>query len=72
MDSKSSFTDGMLAGALLIFAAQAGYWLITPTSHPDASDARWVAVVAQGVICASIALGLVLRQRKRNAGVGTG
>ncbi|MHB1313565.1 MAG: hypothetical protein ACYC3L_16225 [Gemmatimonadaceae bacterium] len=72
MDSKKSFTDGMIAGALFIFAAQAGYWLITPMSHPAASDARWAAVVAQGVICASIALGLVLRQRKQQASTGAG
>ncbi len=72
MDSQKSFNTGMLAGALFIIAAQAGNWLITPMSHPDASDARWAAVVAQGVICASISLWLVLRQRKQQASTGAG
>jgi hypothetical protein len=72
MDSRKSFNTGMLAGALFILAAQSGNWLITPMSHPDASDARWAAVVAQGVICASVALWLVLQQQKRRAGTGAG
>lgn len=71
MDSQKSFNTGMLAGALFIVAAQTVHWLITPMSHPDASDARWVGVVAQGVLCAAVALWLVLRQRKRQASAGT-
>ena len=72
MNAQKSFDTGMLAGALFIFAAQSVYWLITPISHPDASDVRWAAVVAQGVICASVALWLVLRQRKQQASAGAG
>jgi hypothetical protein len=67
MDSQKTFGAGMLAGALFIVAADTVHWLITPMSHPDASDARWAGVVAQGVICALVALWLVMRQRKRQA-----
>lgn len=68
MNSQKAFNTGMLAGILLAVAGQAGNWLITPMSHPDASDARWAGVVAQGVLCGSVALWLVLRQRGRQAG----
>jgi hypothetical protein len=62
----------MLAGVLLALAAQAGNWLITPMRHPDASNARWAGVVAQGVLCASVALWLVWRRRARRARTGAG
>lgn len=70
MTSQKPLVTWMVAGALSIFAVQAVYWLITPTSHPNASGVRWAAVAAQGVVCSSLALLLVLRQRKRNAGAG--
>ncbi|HEY3285945.1 MAG TPA: hypothetical protein VGJ96_02365 [Gemmatimonadaceae bacterium] len=72
MDSDKSFNSGMLAGVLLALAAQAGNWLITPMSHPDASNARWAGVVAQGLVCASVALWLVWRRRARGGSAGAG
>ncbi|MHB1095293.1 MAG: hypothetical protein ACYC3F_03895 [Gemmatimonadaceae bacterium] len=72
MASDKSFNSGMLAGVLFALAAQAGNWLITPMSHPDASNARWVGVVAQGVICISVAMWLFWRQRGRRTEMGTG
>ncbi len=65
MDPRKSFNTGVVAGLLFAIAAQAGNWLITPMSHPNASDARWAGVVAQGTICMSTALWLVWRQRRR-------
>ncbi len=72
MGFDKSFNSGMLAGLLFALAAQSGNWLITPMSHPDASNARSAGVVAQGVICLSVALWLVWRQWQRRASAGAG
>ena len=44
-------------------AAQGGNWLITPMSHPDASDLRKYGVIAQVLICLGGSLWLMWRQR---------
>ncbi len=72
MGFDKSFNSGMLAGLLFALAAQAGNWLITPMSHPAASNARWAGVVAQGLLCLSLALWIVWRQRQRRASAGAG
>jgi len=60
----------MLAGLLFALAAQSANWLVTPMSHPDASNARRAGVVVQGVVCLSVALWLLWRQRQRRASAG--
>ena len=60
-------------GLLLFVAAQAGNWLITPMRHPDASDLRVAAVVAQGVLALGGAIWLIVRRRRaRHAVAGAG
>jgi peptidoglycan biosynthesis protein MviN/MurJ (putative lipid II flippase) len=63
MPSRNSFYWGMVAGMLVSVAAQAGNWLITPMSHPNASTARLYGVIAQGLLCLAAALWLVRRER---------
>ena len=61
MLKSNPFRSGMLAGILLAIAAQAGNWMIT--SHPDASQARKIAVVLQAVVALSLSVWLMLRAR---------
>jgi hypothetical protein len=63
-DSKAQM-ELWTIGLLFFVAAEAGNWLITPMRHPDASESRRWAVVAQAVICSSVAAWLIIRRRVR-------
>lgn len=41
-----SFKAGAQSASLLLFAASAGHWFITPMNHPDASMVERIAVWA--------------------------
>ncbi len=49
--SRTQVSSGLALALLLAFiGAQAVHWLLTPQSHPGASDLRRWAVVAQAAI----------------------
>ena len=64
MDGTKAFKSGWIAGFLMAVAAQGGNWLITPMSHPAASDLRKYGVVAQILIAGGISLWLAWREQK--------
>ena len=61
MPKSNAFRSGMLAGILLAIAAQAVNWMISP--HPDASQARKIAVVLQAVVALGLSIWLMFRER---------
>ncbi len=67
MSPNRAFDSGMLAGMLFALAASGVNWLISPTSHPDATTTRVVAVVVQAVGSLALALILVRRHRSRTS-----
>lgn len=67
MTNTKSFDSGMLAGILFAVAAQAGNWLITPGTHPDAGTLRKALVVAQALVCVGAALYIIGTRRSRIA-----
>ncbi len=64
MQTRNGFKSGVLVGMLLMMAAQAVYWLITPDSHPEASATRIYAVIGQGLLALAIAGWLTARTKK--------
>ena len=57
-----TFGRGALFGFLVTMAADGVHWLITPMAHPEASTARFYAVVAQIVVCIAVAAWLYVRR----------
>ena len=55
--------DYLVGGFLILLAARAGNWLITPMRHPDASEFDLVAHWVQAV--GSLVAGLWLVRRSR-------
>jgi hypothetical protein len=64
MTGNKVFASGATAGFLLAVAAQGGNWLISPMSHPDASDLRKYGVIAQVLLCLGGSLWLMWRQKR--------
>lgn len=54
MKARSAVAWGVLAGVLIMVAAHAGHWFITP--HPEASTIRTVMVAVQLVVAALAAV----------------
>src|SRR5438105_3445579 len=50
MSDTKSFDWGMVAGMVLIIAANAGNWLITPMRHPDAGPIRQSLAIDDAVV----------------------
>lgn len=65
--SDQQFGRGAVFAFLLTMAADGIHWLITPMSHPDASDARTYAVVAQIIVCGAIAAWVYATRRRATA-----
>ena len=65
MREQKAFDTGVAAGFFLALAGWAGNWLITPMSHPDATPLRRTLVIAQALVCLSIALFLFYTKRPR-------
>ena len=57
-----NFDYGLVAGVLLMVAADAAHWFITP--HADASSARTLAVIAQALVGLIGAAWLVKTKRR--------
>jgi hypothetical protein len=67
MNNTNSFDWGMVAGMLVLTAANAGNWLITPMKHPDAGPIQRSLAIAQAVICFVAAIWIIRRHRSRHA-----
>ena len=50
MTRRHAFVRGGMAGGLLIVAADAVNWFITPAAHPDAGPVHFWLTVAQAVV----------------------
>ena len=44
-------SDYWLGGLLYLCAGMSGHWLITPTSHPNATTLQYVWIWGQIVVC---------------------
>ena len=50
MTNRNSFVRGVIAGCLVMVAADAVVWMLTPTSHPGATALRqWLTLLQVGV-----------------------
>lgn len=56
MDANKSRQSAFLSGMFTVIALGSVYWFITPASHPDASTARVIAVILQGLIGTALAV----------------
>ena len=50
MPHNNSSGRAVVALMLALAGGQAVHWLVTPAQHPDASDVRTAAVIAQAVV----------------------
>lgn len=64
MDTKKSRQSAFLSGMLTMVALGSVYWFITPAAHPDASSAREIVVILQGVIAVAVAVWLWRRSAR--------
>ena len=71
MKRTSQFGNGVLAGGLLMLAANGGHWLITPARHPDSTPAEYWFTVVGMVICIAVAVVLIrkhIRAQRASSG----
>jgi hypothetical protein len=67
MAEQKAFDLGVLAGLLFAISAFSVNWLITPASHPDATQLRQIGVIAQALVAFGAGVFLVLRRRPRSS-----
>jgi len=67
MNNHSGFDRGVLAGLLIAVGGSAVNWMITPMSHPDASNLRTIGVAIQAVVALGIGFWLIARDRSERA-----
>ena len=71
MKRSTQFGNGVLAGGLLMLAANGGHWLITPDRHPDSTSAEYWFTVVGMVICIAVAVVLIrkhIRAQRASSG----
>ena len=70
MSNHSGFDRGVLAGLLIAVGGSAVNWMITPMSHPDASNLRTAGIDIQAVLGLGIGIWLIARDRSERARAG--
>jgi hypothetical protein len=64
---RDSFSQGVLAGALIMVGADSLHWFITPAAHPGASTGRTLAVALQAVLAFGIAIALFVHHHRTHS-----